>query len=260
MLLKSFTKTKAPGRLFVAYEGAPPDEISSKFDYYDLGKDSFLQTWLAENKDVIPEYLGGLAPECSCPNHEERHAVHASGCYWQWMNRNASRFFRKIAAIKAAVPAADAHKARYLIWLDSDCRFRAPLPEHYVQKVMRDGGYFYFRGHRPAIESGIMGFDLEGSGREIITATADCYVSGRYRAYERWDDGYIWTKMVEAHPEISAIDMVKKHVRQMTREELGAFGLLPGRKRSNNVIPTTTMNTYVIHAKGTHGRGLGIVR
>jgi hypothetical protein len=260
MLLKSFTKTKAPGRLFVAYEGAPPDEISSKFDYYDLGLDSFLQTWLEENKDVIPEYLGGLAPECSCPGREERHAKHSHGCHWQWMNRNASRFFRKVAALKAAVPAADAHKARYIVWLDSDCRFVAPLPEHYLQNVLGDVGFFYFRGHRPAIESGVMGFDLSGSGREMIEITAKCFSSKSYRTYDRWDDGFIWTKMVEEHPEIGAVDMVKKHMRQLAHEQRKAYGLLPGRKPSNNVMPMTTINTYVIHAKGSHGSGMNIMR
>lgn len=259
-LLRSFVNVGQGGHLFIAFEKEQPDIEHSSFINYDLSRDPFLRAWLEANKDIIPDYLGGRAPECKCPGREVRHAKHKFGCHWQWMNRNASRFFRKVAALRSALSEAVQRKFRYILWLDSDCVFQRSISPADVSAFLKGSGYFYFRGHRPVIESGIMGFDVEGDGAKMIKCVADCFASKDFRAYDRWDDGYIWTKMVEKHKELKTADLVKSAALKLTAKEKQALGFKKDGTPPNHVIPLTEMNKYINHCKGEHGRVQGVMR
>jgi hypothetical protein len=212
--------------------------------FYDLEHDEFLQDWLAANKDVIPDYLGGEAKECRCPGRQERHAKHQKfGCHWQWMNRNASRWFRKVASLRAAVQAGE--DFRYMVWLDADAYLRQRLPVAYVAEKLKRAGMFYFRGHRPAVESGVLGFDLAGTGDLFVAALCHRYESRDYRKYERWDDGFQIAQLVDERPDLKTVDLVHP-----TRHK----------NVTNDVIPTTDIDAYVRHEKGRHGTKLNIMK
>jgi hypothetical protein len=246
-LLASFRSSGQEGRLMVCHEAQtawdPADDSSvacGRFLAVDLAKDDFLQEWLHLHRRIIPDYLGGQAQECSCKGREERHAKHKHGCHWQWMNRNASRFFRKVAAFRLAAKQAT---QRYLVWLDSDCVIHKPLTDERLAAELRGDGFLYCRGHRPAVESGVLVFDLEQGGNQVIKALMRRYVSA-FRSDERWDDGFQIARLIDL-----------KLVRQ-TRDLVHPTKY---RGKTNNVIPTTWLAEFVTHRKGTHGTGLGLM-
>lgn len=251
-LLESFLAVQRPAcpqdELLVCYEGR-----HTRYDFRPAGllpspldSDPFLRAWLETNADIIPDYLGGTATRCSCPDTEERHAKHRPGCHWQWMNRNASRWFRKVASLREAYDSG----ARHVVWLDADAYFKAPLPHKYLAKKLARAGLFYFRGHRPGVESGILGFDMEQGGGDFVLALCRRYTSGEFRADERWDDGYQIARVLDTCPTVraKAVDLVHP-----TRYKAG-------KHRTNNVIPTTDIAEFLVHDKGRHGTGLDIMK
>jgi hypothetical protein len=219
---------------------------------YAMDNDKDLKQWLADNADIIPDYLGGTAKKCDCPNSEERHAKHRYGCRWQWMNRNASRWFRKVISLIMAMKVA--HDPNdlfdYVVWLDADTYFKKALPHKYLAKKLKRAGLFYFRGHRPAIESGILGFSMANDGDEFVASLRTRYLSGSFRRDERWDDGYQLTKVVESEsPRVAtSVDLVHP-----TKYKSGS-------QKTNDVIPTTDIAEYLVHEKGRHGTGLNLMK
>jgi hypothetical protein len=233
-LLDSFHRYKQAGPMLCCYEGMSPPAMKNTL-WYNLDQDEFLQTWLANNKDVIPEHLGGTTTQCNCKDAHVKHSKHhTKGCYWAWPNRNASRWFRKVATWRYAATRGYQH----ICWLDVDCHFKRDLPRDKFIEFLAGSGLFYFRGHRPAVESGILGFDLQAGGQQFVDAICNVYTSRRYLKYDRWDDGYVVGKIVESE-KIAAHDMVHP-----TR----------WRHRTNDVIPTTPISQYIVHRKGDHGR------
>lgn len=239
-LMKSFKETQSEAHLLCCTEGEFILPFMVRSTGYDLGADPFLHEWLTNNKDVIPYYLGGLTRECTCPDHERRHAKHTRGCHWQWMNRNASRWFRKVASLRVAMERTQ----RFLVWLDSDCILIADLLKNKVKDILGGHGAALCRGHRPAVESGVVLFDLEKGGAEFIHALCDRYTSRRFLKDERWDDGFQMTQVALDQPD-HVVDLVDP-----TR----------WKGKTNNVIPKTWIARYVEHRKGLHGEGLNIMR
>ena len=234
-----------PGdELLICHEGKIALPRDDGLMFADLDTDEYLQDWLTANADIIPDYLGGNAEECRCKGREKRHATHTHGCHWAWMNRNASRWFRKVASLRSAVDVG--FRCNYLVWLDSDTIFTAPLPESYLREQLTRAAMFYFRGHRPAVESGILGLCPANGADTLIDELCVRYESA-FRFDERWDDGYQIAKLVE-ETKIPTVDLV--HPTKYAS----------GKRKTNNVIPTTDIVKYVSHFKGLHGTKLGIMR
>jgi hypothetical protein len=252
-LVSTFLAVGQPGRLLVCAEFPrlllSPHETSGRVDYYDLAADPYLKGWLRDNADHIPDYLGGRAKECSCPGRHKRHAKHKKfGCHWQWMNRNASRWFRKVASLRAAVKhAQSARPARHLVWLDADCYFRRALPPDYLARKLEGVALFYFRGHRLGVEAGILGFDLDQGGAKFVKALCRQYETKAYLKSERWDDGFQMGVILD-----------RKEYR--TRDLVHPTRWGQGRHKTNDVIPTTDVSEYLRHEKGRHGTRLDIMK
>ncbi len=240
-LIETFRRVQKTGKILVCGEGG----VECDADYrYDLDGDEFLRTWLHANRDVIPDYLGGLATECQCPERKERHGRHKFRCHWQWMNRNASRWFRKVAALRHAVVE---HKAKITVWLDADTYFVRSCPEKFLADLLRGTAMFYFRGHRDAAESGIIGLDTSrpDMGAALVSKLCDRYTTRAYRQYPRWDDGYQLARVTEATPRPKSVDLVHK---------------TKWKGKTNDVIPTTEISRFIRHEKGRHGTKLDIMK
>jgi len=241
-LLESFRVVQQPGILLSCYERTRPDDLLCRrrpFEFYDLDRDDFLQTWLQDNRDVIPKHLGGATTICGCKDAHLRHSrFHKRGCHWHWMNRNASRFFRKVASLRRAAELADELGTPWLVWLDSDCYFVQSLPLSYLNDKLRDVALFHFRGHREATESGIVGYHLERGGRRFIEALCERYTSREYLKYHRWDDGFHFADLVDK-------GIVKS--RDLAHPS-------KWRKKTEDVIPTTDIREYLAHEKGRNGQ------
>ena len=236
-LLQSYCRIGSPDRMLVCHEGVPDLDKTYGVETYDLTQDAFLQKWLTRNRDIIPQHLGGDLPPCDCPV-KDRHAKHKAGCVQNWMRRNAARWFRKVASWRYAARLPDVD---VICWMDSDCTWHNALPHSILQSFFGGTSVFYFRAHRPAIESGLLGFDLRREGRKFIDRVCDIYTSGDFRREDRWDDGYIVTKVVD-----------EKKIR--TRD------MVPGKKNTNHVVLTSSITHYISHEKGSHGRILDIMR
>ena len=221
--------------LLTCYEGR-----CDHWPSYNLDEDAFLQDWLQANADVIPEHLGGGTTQCDCKESHKRHCkFHKRGCYWHWMNRNASRWFRKVASLRYAAFL----DYRYIMWIDCDAEFVKTVPYDFFVQGFDGHSLFYCRGHREAPEVGVFGVDLETGGREFVNALCDRYASRDYLKYHRWDDGFQIGSLVDEGV-VTANDLVHP-----TRFK----------GRTNFVIPHSAIGKYIKHDKGRHGRKLGIM-
>lgn len=239
-LLASFYKSgNDHHRFFVGIEGFNYPPIGHRELVYDLGKDQFLLDFLENNKDVIPAHLGGETTQCNCKDSHEMHCKHhVRGCYWHWMNRNASRWFRKVVTYRAAA-ALRTH--RYLLWVDSDSVINQKITVNMMKTSLQDTAMFYFRAHREAPETGLLGIDLANGGAEFIDTISNRYASREYLSYHRWDDGFVTGSIVD-EKQVSAVDVCKGR-----------------RYTTNNVIPGTVWGKRIRHEKGSHGRRLGVM-
>jgi len=225
-MITSFVMWKTEGNLLITHEDKIHDGIKKhrKFLFYDLEKDPFLHDWLEANKDIIPVEHGGTF----------------TGKFADKFNKRAACWFRKIASINAAL------KCGYdrIIFVDSDSVFKRQLTEEYVDQVFDGHAMFYHLGKMRierdmGIESGFIGWDLNNGGREYLQYVMDSFVSGDFRKYRRWDDGYVFRMIVDEHPEIRTKDVVKD-------------------LEFMNVVGPGPFGNLVTHNKGIHGRDFDV--
>lgn len=246
--IDSWREVRQPGRLMVCAEGMDNDRPNSPeylgMEWYRLDQDPFLLKWLHDNRDAIPRHLGGTTEQCQCKDAHLMHSKHHKrGCYWQWMNRNASRWFRKVAALVHVIDLPN--RPNFVLWVDADSTFVKPVTGDLLRRQLGTAGVFYFKGHRPAVESGLLCFNINKMGALAIDTIRRRYVSKEYRRDERWDDGFQWGRVfrgLNAERPGYAKDLVHP-------TELKGV--------TNHVIPETLMGQYITHDKGRHSRGAG---
>jgi hypothetical protein len=229
-LINTYIKHKILSPMLVCYENF--DYVSpeaSKIFTYPLHTSDYLNNWLIENNDIIPEYLGGTATAKTSPD-----------IFSKVMKRKASRFFRKVAALEYALETYG-ETYQYIVWIDCDCHFIKHLSNNDMISKFRDRGMFYHQGKsRESIdagyEAGIMGFSKNYGGYELLDRVIECFADGSFRQYRRWDDGYVIRKIVQESPDIPTID------------------LTPDCPNNNPILTRSPFNSYIRHEKGKHGR------
>jgi hypothetical protein len=106
--------------------------------------------------------------------------------------------------------------------------------------------FFHLGTHRKrigtGIESGFIGFSNDNKGFDFLQIVIDSFTSGDYRKYDRWDDGYVFRKIWEEHPEIPSKDVVGPHAL----------------KPFSHVVRYGIFAKYLEHDKGSHTRRYGI--
>jgi hypothetical protein len=238
-LLRSFLQTESDGMFLICTEGdfgSKDLELPDRVLRYDLDKSSFLEEWLSSNRDIIPVWFGGTAVRCCCPEGT-RTGRHEPGCVFQWYNRYASRWFRKIVALDVALSYA---RSGTIVWLDSDCRFLRRLPEVALSRLFGGASVIFHKGpDRPVIESGVIAFDLERDGRRLLHAVIERYRTGLFRGDPRWDDGYQFQIVIESHPDVMSRDL---------------GGRATPRGIHGHVLPNSPLGKYIEHNKGVHGK------
>lgn len=243
-LVESWAEHKPEGHLRAATEGVTAAELVGEDAVYHglhhAPLESFapLRRFERDNRDIIPRDLGGLARPCRCPNARNPHAkTHAAGCPNYWFNRHASRWFRKVCALTAALHADTG--ADVFAWLDADCVFLKPLPHAKVEEVLGGKDVAYLKSKdRQVIESGVMLFDLRRGGRRFIEDVFRRYTSGAFRRDKRWDDAYQFQQALGANRTITSVDMARR-----------ATG-------HADVLPNSPLGEYLEHRKGRHSRVL----
>lgn len=248
-LFTSFLSKRVCGRLVLALEGfdPPPDVLEAmaggRVIHYPLQSDEFLQEWLKRHAAAIPEHLGGQAvePLCRCRGgpYDVHSRKHIMPCLGHWFNKNHSRWFRKMAALRWArntFQDADA-----IIWIDADCTFTLNVEDRNARAwFFGPHACFYFKSKRPVIETGIVGYRLDDAGNKLIDCLLDRYWTGRYRADSRWDDSY-QTQQALAETRVKAVDIARA---------VGAHAA---------VVENSPVGPYIRHRKGRHSRELGLM-
>jgi len=215
-LVESFLNTQTKGELLLTYEDDIKSQIKQKIHglsnkhslrYYNLDEDEFLQIWLKNNIDIIPQDLGGTAAKCNCVDND-----HIRGCPYSFFNYRASQWFRKVVALNYAIKL-DTYDI--LVFIDCDAEFRKKTSIQIIKDTFKNKlAMWYFLGrHRKAldkgIEAGFMGFHRQYGGYDIIQLLIDKYVSGDFKQYHRWDDGYVLRMVVEENPQIPTKDLTE---------------------------------------------------
>ncbi len=233
-LVRSFLESGTEGTLLLCHEqNAAAEAVANpRIRRYDLDRSEYLAGWLSANRDIIPVHLGGAAERCDCPTSDAW--GHRRGCAWGWFNKNASRWFRKIASL---VYAQSLRGYDTIVWLDSDCRFKKRLPAPEIGAWLGAAAVFYLKSvAREFVESGVIGFRMNTAGRRFLRLTSDRYHSGEFRKYPRWDDGYQFQVTLDEHPEIPSID------------------LATAMSENWAVLPNSPAGEYLEHDKGVHAR------
>lgn len=244
-LVRSFLETKSQGTLLICHEGfhSAARFKRRRLRTFDLNRAALLAEWLTQNRDVIPKRFGGSAGLCQCPEPRNPFGRHRPRCPGAWFNRNAARWFRKIVSLDYAIRLPH---YEYIVWLDSDCVFKARLPESEVRQWFQQKAVFYLKsGGRKVIESGVIGVRNTPQGRKFIAATVDRYRSGAFREDLRWDDGYQFQLALRSHPEIPAIDLATH---------------ASGKRPCGHVLPHSPPGRYIFHQKGIHASMLGLLK
>lgn len=266
-LVESFLRTGTAGTLLCCTEGKieGPQLDSPSILRYDLGQDAFLRQWLRQNAGVIPRHLGGLHDgKCRCRGgpygvHDKKHR---QPCLAYWFNRNASRWFRKVASLRRARDLAVAEGHDLIVWVDADCVFTARVTVRVAEgwfrihtarhaqlqltagKAPTGVGVFYHKSKRAVLESGVIGFNLHphAHGGAILDAVFEHYSTGRFRQDERWDDCFQFQRAISRAKHTTCVDLAT------------AVG-----KEHADVVPHSPVGPFITHRKGLHSRGLGIM-
>jgi len=191
-MVKTFLEIQKMGDLLVCLEEKENSKSSlpkdKRIKVYDLNKSKYLKKWLRKNHNSIPKTYGGACSDKLNP----------------W-NQKASLWFRKIASLNRSYYR---HGDQYdvIIWIDADCVWKKNIDVDLLETAFNQTGAFYHYGPRQhckdpitrqigsGIESYIMGF--RGEGFKYLERVFDCYDSGDFLKYPRWDDGYIFAMML----------------------------------------------------------------
>jgi hypothetical protein len=204
----------------------------------------YLNWYLTTFKHLIPPNLGGTAGGCICATRSKGITAgkinHQPGCHNTLWNRNAYRWFHKVAALKTYIDGLNSSNTPdYLVWLDCDCFFKQTLPNQFIADLCADYDICYLKGtKREAIESGILIFSMDHYknkwGSDIIQSWFNWYRLKWFLTLPRWDDGYVLTKVIKD----------------------GAYEDkdLVARKATSRPADDCPLTPYIGHDKGTHVR------
>jgi hypothetical protein len=242
-MVASFLQKQIEGHLLVCYEDDIEEQIPSSNNIltYSLEKDSFLNNWLSKNSDVIPKDLGGDFLGCSCDGKEQYLGGCVKGCAGLSWNRRASLWFRKVVALNKALSLAEeTQKYSHIVFIDSDVIFTDKLHEDSVKSFFGNYGCLYHLGKRrkeilTGIETGVTAYSRANQGFVLLKTYIECFDSGKFREYDRWDDSYVLKKVIEDRQDLPSKDLV---------EEL----------YHTTVIPAGDFGKYLFHDKGAHAK------
>lgn len=231
-MLHSFLNTKTEGDMLITHEKLDPKVIvkADNFTEYDLAEDQWLKDWTYNNRDIVAEKYGGewkIDYGNKGPGNDEG------------FRRQAARWFRKIVSLREAVRIHD-HDA--IVFVDSDTIFKRQLRAERIYKFLNGYALFHHTGefrakHDKGIESGFIGFNMNEGGREYLQRVFDCFESGDFRRYKRWDDSYVFHHVLTESTFLHN-DLVGHHIVKI----------------GGRVVEHGPFRKDIDHAKGSHWR------
>ena len=216
-LISSFLEKTKNCHLLVCYEDMKFESESDRIMTYDINDSVYFTKWIEDNQNNIPEFYGGLAKD------EDPRFVLDKKKGQSWARFRASRYFRKVSALKIALDNyCDDYDLIFLI--DSDCIFKKNIDNEKIEELFNDNvSMFYFWGkYRKKInrgpESGFTGYMKKNGGFEFANIICDCFSSGKFLNYEYWDDGFVIGKLINENlNNFKFNDLVGRSNRRTTR-------------------------------------------
>ncbi len=227
-LIDTLLKYQPDNEIYVAYEEMQDEFSNEKIITTDILQDELLISWLKNNKDIIPNIMGGKADPSICHCETKKHI---QGCPFSYFNSRASKWFRKVVALNWAAEQTDAD---ILYWLDSDCLLKKHIPTEFTEEIMGsfDTLYLYGKPRKRAgtgVEASIIVFKKPFT---FIKDWLEFFISGEFRKEYRWDDGYIFARMI-LYKDYNAKDLVSE-------------------SNQRNVVNVSPFRFYIDHYKGSH--------
>ena len=171
-------KDNMPKTRIVAYKEFDED---INVESIDIRAIPTLQQVINDNLDIVHESFGGHATEFS------------KETFW---NTRWPGWFRKIVMAHDVV-CNKQHKG-YLVFVDSDTRFTKSFDDEFLARVTKNKPISFFKGNRPAIDSGLVIVDNDSPKPiKFYKWFLNMFINRSFRDLDRWDDGYVLTKIIE---------------------------------------------------------------
>ncbi len=243
-LLMSFLEHQPDNHMYVAYEEMEEEDFGDKlgelnnFTTTDISESEVLKSWVKENEDIIPILMGGKADPsiCKCKNATKmkKFKGHIIGCPYSYFNSRAAGWFRKVVALNWAAEQTD---AEILHWVDSDCVFKKHMGDQVINQLLGTHDVIYINGEQrrqagTGVETGLIGFRRPFT---FVKEWLDFFMSGKFKEELRWDDGYIFARM-------------------MLYDNHNARDLLAGQWVVKEIVRPSPYGQYIDHDKGVHHR------
>ncbi len=247
-LLKTHRRHSIKEKLLITFEGLSQEEIISDphFLFFDLQHSAMLHQWLLKFQEYIPLNLGGKAKKCNCVIKEEKDKWfgHKQGCPHSEWNRRASQWFRKIVSLAHALELTP----KKIIFLDCDVMFQQNITLKTWNGIFSKHGIIYHQGpyrnkSGNGIESGVIGFQEVGGGYDYLRNVINCFLSGEFLKYKRWDDGYIFRMILDKTP----------------KEKLARRDMVVWERKTSHVVNLGLLRSSLRHDKGHHLKKYKIV-
>lgn len=194
-LVSSFIQNTEDCDLLVCYEDIEFDNNSNRIFSYKINNSEYLNKWLEDNKNNIPELYGGTAK-----NDDERFLLDKKKGQ-SWARFRASKYFRKVAAMDYFL---NTYKDDYdiAVVIDSDCIFKKTLKNKVLYDMLSDNTMLYFWSrYRQKLnrgpETGFTVYSKKNDGYKFMNVITDCFISGDFKKYEYWDDGFVIGKLIK---------------------------------------------------------------
>ena len=156
-------------------------------------------------------------------------------------------WFRKVVMNYHAV-CVSTFDDEFLVFVDSDIRFTKSFDDEFLRRVTNGKPISFFRGNRPAIDSGLVVVNNKSKKpMKFYKWFMEMFTNGSFRKLDRWDDGYVLTKLVEKCPQEWFCDFASGVKEQKYKNS-------NGHETVKQVIPFTEWRDYIEHDKGIHIR------
>lgn len=132
----------------------------------------------------------------------------------------------------------------YLIWIDCDVEFKAPVPLEEFDKIFTgDPDITYLGRHGTYIETSFLAFNLyTEEGRNLLNDLLEAYLSGEVFFWTEWHDGFVFSRLLS----IASWNNLRQL--NLTPHVAGAGA---------NAFNASIMGKWAIHLKGPVAKGEG---
>ena len=216
-LIKSFVDNNIISKLLVCYEGFNFSHKSEKVIGYNLEKDQYMNLWMKNNIDIIPDIYGGNAKDNNPIFLKDKKKGQP------WARYRSAGYFRKVVALNHAIDTYS-NKFDIICVIDCDCIFKTFIPNDIFDKVFNDGTqmFFYWSDYRKKInrgpETGFTGYCKKNGGYEFAKIICKSFITQDFLRFEYWDDGFVIGQLIkENNDKFKLKDIVRNTKKCTTR-------------------------------------------